>query len=342
MATTLITNNNIEKALSELAPDKIAVAYLGDGWNNFIDPKKLNEIILSPTRGTNPEAVEQVVKEIGWGQVFFFDALHAKIYLNTDKKQVVIGSFNLSDNGVSTDKLHEIGILSDDKQIFEEAYKEYEHIKEKAKNEYKNEASKTQQLEYLAQIPREYSSWNGNLKTKEKPVNIHDYIFKKKTIHVMWYWAWDCDVGLNVDEHDQSIIYNWTHCLPGDKIVPRQWVLLWPAKNNGTPHENQNPSWLFIHTKKDKGVIGNDVGKYSTLLAELNTDIPKPPEPFELTREVINSIRKILNKKAFIEFRPNENKDDEDESYWSANQCSEELKEEFIKEVKKEVKKTRK
>ena len=68
--------------LHEHPPTHIAVAYVGRDWDQLIDCSQLKEIIVSPTLGTNPRAVDELVEKFGWEHVHFLDELHAKIYLS--------------------------------------------------------------------------------------------------------------------------------------------------------------------------------------------------------------------------------------------------------------------
>jgi len=41
----------LRNALNEIKPTRIAVAYVGAGWKNYISLEHLEEIIVSPTLG---------------------------------------------------------------------------------------------------------------------------------------------------------------------------------------------------------------------------------------------------------------------------------------------------
>ncbi len=78
----VLIENDIQEAVSGCKPSKIAVAYIGADWQTFIpDPSRLESIIVSPTIGSNPWAIADLVKQIGWEKVAFLDELHAKTYI---------------------------------------------------------------------------------------------------------------------------------------------------------------------------------------------------------------------------------------------------------------------
>ncbi len=117
MIQLLSESSDISEALEKVAPERIAVAYVGIDWREFISAKNLKEIIISPTLGSNPIAISEIVKEIGWENVHFLNNLHSKIYISD--YSVIIGSANLSKNAMGNNGLYESCVLTDDKQIIE-------------------------------------------------------------------------------------------------------------------------------------------------------------------------------------------------------------------------------
>lgn len=107
----------IGSAIQRCNPLKIAVAYLGEDWRSFIpDVQHLEEVIVSPTLGTNPRAVMDLAQRIGWENVHFLDELHAKFYLGSST--AIVGSANLTHNGLSGDALIELCIeFSDERSM---------------------------------------------------------------------------------------------------------------------------------------------------------------------------------------------------------------------------------
>ncbi|WGS51118.1 phospholipase D family protein [Paraburkholderia sp. D15] len=107
-----VHGNDIQRGLRKISPSQIAVAYVGIDWKAYILPEKLQDIVLSPTIGTNPVAIVEIAEAIGWEHVHFLDNLHAKIYLG--EHGAAVGSFNLTANGLSAACLQEAGFLVED------------------------------------------------------------------------------------------------------------------------------------------------------------------------------------------------------------------------------------
>ena len=107
---TICSNaEQLRNALNKIKPTKIAVAYVGAGWENYILLEHLEEIIVSPTLGSNPFAIEEIMNKLGAEKVHFLDRLHSKLYLG--KQSALLGSPNLSDNGFSDSGNLEAGVV---------------------------------------------------------------------------------------------------------------------------------------------------------------------------------------------------------------------------------------
>ncbi|CAJ8041604.1 Uncharacterised protein [Burkholderia pseudomallei] len=114
----LIYGREIKRALREIQPTSIAVAYVGIDWADYVDVSALKEIVLSPTLGSNPFAIAKIASELGWDKVYFLDNLHAKIYLGVTG--AAVGSFNLTANGLSAEGLEEAGYVVRDRMAIEQ------------------------------------------------------------------------------------------------------------------------------------------------------------------------------------------------------------------------------
>jgi hypothetical protein len=107
----LFTPKKIRESITKVRSSKIAVAYVGLGWDRYISRTDIKEIIVSPTLGTNPKAIEAIAALLGFDNVHFLENLHAKIYIGAHS--AVIGSCNLSDNGLSDAGLIEAAVYLD-------------------------------------------------------------------------------------------------------------------------------------------------------------------------------------------------------------------------------------
>lgn len=75
----ILVEGEIKKSIKRCNPSKIAVAYIGSDWNMFVQNiDHLSTVIVSPTIGSNPRAIMDIARKIGWENVHFLDELHAK------------------------------------------------------------------------------------------------------------------------------------------------------------------------------------------------------------------------------------------------------------------------
>lgn len=135
MPVKVLLEDEIRKAIKRCKPAKIAVAYIGDDWNRYIpDVNGLEAIIVSPTFGSNPRAIIDLAKKIGWDKVYFLDELHAKIYVGPGA--AVIGSANLTCNGLSGEGLIELCVEVNARETLNKLDTAFERLKECALRQY--------------------------------------------------------------------------------------------------------------------------------------------------------------------------------------------------------------
>lgn len=65
----IISNSKIKSTLKKVQSNKIAVAYVGKDWKEYVNLTKDDTIIVSSTLGSNPRAIQEFVELIGWDQV---------------------------------------------------------------------------------------------------------------------------------------------------------------------------------------------------------------------------------------------------------------------------------
>jgi len=170
----ILTNYSLYKqAIKKIEANKVAVAYIGADYNQFINAKKLKEIIVSPTVGSNPYAISSLIKSIGISNVHFIDNLHSKLFIG--QKGAIIGSANLSRNALGGTGLIELGVLFETKKELALVNRLFEEYKIKAKTLYKNSLSKEKQIENL------YVSHNKLVPTlkdpKQPPKPFNEYVW---------------------------------------------------------------------------------------------------------------------------------------------------------------------
>lgn len=178
----LVTSHEIREALSDIKPKQVAVAYVGSGWSKFVNANRLKEIRVSPTLGSNPKAIEELMNAIGYENVYFLDELHAKIYL--DKNAAVIGSCNLSDNAMGDGGLLECAVLIDESEHIKTPHDTFDGYKNVAKEKYPTRKEKIEKLRKLLK-DSDAVAWNVSMGAEENPPTLADYKSELDTIHIV-------------------------------------------------------------------------------------------------------------------------------------------------------------
>ena len=93
-------SQNVKKLLVSESKLRIAVAFIGDGANQWIgsQAKDVRIICNLVMGGTNPSEVKELIKKYRIENVKQINNLHAKIYIGTE--YAIVGSANLSVNGL--------------------------------------------------------------------------------------------------------------------------------------------------------------------------------------------------------------------------------------------------
>ena len=333
----IITNSEITKALCDVNPTHIAVAYVGSDWDKYIDKNDLKEIIISPTLGSNPLAIEQIKNKIGWDFVHFLDVLHAKFYIGESK--AAIGSFNLSKNGIDTDGLEELGVITDDMTHIDRLHKEFSRLKIMANEKYQNPEAKEKKLEDLRKTW--YKAVVNGIVTDRTPLpQIENYMTQNcLDIKIIWYRNINLeinyrkiesiDIELSKEESFNAVVADKINVLETDEIESESWILKWLARTDGEPDSRAKPYWFFVHQVIPNGVEDKDYN-YTKLLLQRN-DRNVPTEPFNLDRtDVVEAFKEVLSQPEFSVFR------ETDENPWSVPGALETKK--LIDAVKNKIK----
>ena len=293
-------------ALQIVKPIKIAVAYVGMGWDQYIDKDFLTEIILSPTLGSNPLAISEIIKVIGFDKVHFLDRLHSKIYIGND--QVFLGSPNLSTNGFSDNGNHEIGVLlqteASQKKCSIDIFDAY---KAEAQKYYPDVESKRKKLKDLYRLWQK-SIESGFSTSDDDSSNGKEPDIDLITIHVTCYTlgsdaefdpnivatAINQPYGTNLDDY----FSDENEFLPEEDIKEGDWILAWHSKQDGYPGKNCEIDWMYVHHVIPSGYIQPSGYPYTKLVGQA-ASLKTPPEPFKLTPTKKASIRAALNSGNF-------------------------------------------
>lgn len=286
----ILFGNDIAKAIHDCKPEYIAVAYIGKDWRKFIkDPAALKKVIISPTLGTNPKAVSELVSEIGWDNVEFLDELHAKVYIGSDS--VISGSANLTNNGLSGHGLYELCTATKEKEQLVIYRKYFDNLKSKAVALYPSISAKKECLNEL------YRLWGKAIANKlviseESGTKFEEFeLLSNEHFYVSWYQTADCEYSSDLDAVS-DVIESDMHFLPTDDIKKNKWVLMWQKTNTDTADKRVNPTWMYIHDIFENGIKDQDY-EYTTVAIERN-DLDRPAEPFELTEKVVAALKSAV------------------------------------------------
>jgi hypothetical protein len=305
----LIDNDSVQSAVKEISPTHIAVAYIGVDWKAFVDPREIQQIVLSPTLGSTPHAISDLQREITWDRIFFLDELHAKIYLGVNA--AVVGSFNLTRNGFDVRGLLEYGVKIDETSQVSLLRRQFMEIVELAKSKYPSTDSKKVRLAELYKLYNRAAA--GNVFSCPKlQTSLEEYEpLTNNDFYIMW-WRGDA-VELDqakikrnlpelVNRELDDISEEYTNVLDSDPIEEDKWILLWGTRMDGLPLAREKLKWLYIHQ-----VIRDvcDDAEYKTLILQRKDRPDLPPEPFSLDSLTTQAaLKACLTLPEFKKYRP--------------------------------------
>lgn len=301
----ILFDNEIQGAVARCKPSKIAVAYIGIDWMTFIpDIHFLEAVIVSPTLGSNPCAITDLVKQIGWEKVFFLNELHAKTYVGD--KTAVIGSANLTKNGLSGEGLVELCVEIDTEEALTKVNKTFDDLKRRAQKQYPTIESKKMRLKELEQTLG--AAIANRLIRNENRSNRSFLDFEplgEDHFYVLWYQPVECEYSDDV-KAVQSLIVDEMHFSLNDKPEKNKWALVWRITNSSLPHSKVKPRWLYIHEIFEDGVTKE--GYEYPKCAIQRKDLEVPPPPFELTGDVAAAFKIVVQEKDVAKYLIQERK----------------------------------
>ncbi len=295
----MILSENLAQELRRVNPSKIAVAYIGRNWQSYVNTEVLEQVVVSPTLGSNPRAIAELGKKIGWDNLYFLDNIHSKLYIGASS--VMIGSANLSDNGFANNSREEACVVLDKKDDISRANKLFERYREAAKRQYENYEQKQTKLDFLRE------KWNKayaqGLLNDDMEYKIRTFDQYSAEIDGMVYVSYCINEDSQYKDLDNMIIndiYAEVHLSPNDINPINQWVLLWVVTQRNTVNRRINPWLTYIHEMYENGC--NDEG-YENLFIQ-RASLETPPKPFDETdRCFINSFRSVMNQKKYAPLR---------------------------------------
>lgn len=152
------SGNSIGSKVIDLKPNHIMVAYLGADSKRFLpEIKNVARLIVQPNPPTNPRAIEDIIKIIGWDKIQFLDNIHAKVYINLNEARgsgkAIVGSPNLTANGLGGSGLYEAAVQFDFTENKDgkphEVVASFNEVWKTACDKYDSEESKKTRLEKL-------------------------------------------------------------------------------------------------------------------------------------------------------------------------------------------------
>lgn len=288
-----VHGSDIQRGLREISPSQIAVAYVGIDWKTYIVPEKLQDIVLSPSVGTNPAAIVEIAEAIGWEHVHFLDNLHAKIYLG--ERSAAVGSFNLTANGLSAEGLQEAGFLVEDARVLVELRARLDDYRRQAVIAYPTTSAK------LARLAELRSLWDraikqGVIRNDARATALDTYQpVSADEIYVCWALG---DITYTDQIVSPGTVNNSLSFLESDMVRPDRWILCWKPRGDGHPDERYRPYWLHI----DEVVEGGAQETPYTKVAVERTGRVELPPPFEITDAAVHALYAALNSGQFPEF----------------------------------------
>lgn len=288
--STLVTEKSIAEAIRTIAPVRIAVAFLGSDWRKYIpEPQKIEQIVISPTLGSNPKAILDLSEEIGWERIFLLDELHAKVYLG--RESALLGSANLTANGLCGDALVELGTVVKSEEDLRTINTFIDDVVRRAHSIYRNDDSKIARVAVLQTLWNEAFS-RRIIRPAVETNTIKNFVLAtKEDFYVLWYMDAEYDYSAEV-EQIESCIENEMHFHPDDKPTANRFVLTWRKASKGTADKRTKPSWMYIHEIFVNGVVAEDY-EYTTVAIQ-RSDLAVPPVPFELSDEVVAKLFKAI------------------------------------------------
>lgn len=298
---TVLTGPNIAKAIIEgVKPRRIAVAYLGVDWERFLpNHEEIEAIVISPQLGTNPEAVEDLAKKLttngrdGWDRIFLHETLHAKIYLG--QTSAVLGSANLSFNGLGHPERREICYETSTRSDLEALEEFFQSVKSEAQKQFGSTKEKLDRLETLrADIER-----NPSVEKPGRPArHLKDIEWSDlEEAYVCWYDPKYEITHSEVGKNWEKGIYREITFAKTDKIDAGKWILCWELdSSNGkpAPANESNYYWMKVDHVLLDGAEDDVYTQLAIMLKGKNKGSKKArcaQAPFLLDSETVEAFR---------------------------------------------------
>jgi hypothetical protein len=302
MNSLVLTGAHIAEQVKLVQPHKVAVAYLGASWPDYLPSvATLDVVVIAPVLGTNPWAVQDLIEclstegQDGWEKVFFLDSLHAKLYLG--ERSAVWGSANLSSNGLSGERLLELCTMTDAPEVLQELNWFFESTLALAKAQYRTVNDRMRRLALL----QEETARNPSFDTRYAPAratNFQDFkLLSPDQFYICWYTLErpEMTYGEEVPENHKTVFDDFGHFHPTDGIESGKWVLFWELPDDLSSSKLQ-AHWMMVDEVFQDAVKTSAPYAYTTVAfqrAGLSRKRMRK-RPFSLTPEVRELLRQAL------------------------------------------------
>ncbi|MVW61862.1 hypothetical protein GPY61_18185 [Massilia sp. NEAU-DD11] len=334
----LVSGTQVKDELHALGPRQVAVAYVGRDWEQFVSTATLREIVVSPTAGSNADAIADLVRALRWENVHFLDELHAKLYIGPSA--AAVGSFNLSMNGLSGEALQEAGYVVDAPAALEELGRLYERYKSRAQERYPSQKDKEKQLSRLREINSRLAEALPRTGSQNESRRLADFIpVTDRDFYCCYYESEGADFDVAALQRQQpdkftavvddpaSLMARYLPFLEKDDVQAGHWVLMWKAEAGGSIPDKLDVEWMFIHRVFPKGAKDEHHG-YTTLAVQWKGARRVGAPPFKLGAAEKTALRKLLASGEFREFLP-----PQDGRPWSLNKTFQHFKQ-FVEKLR--------
>lgn len=289
----------LQAALLELQPTHIAVAYLGSAWREYLpDLSSLEEIVVSPTIGSNPNALKELLGEAdrhGF-KVLLSENLHAKLFIG--QSACLIGSPNLSQNGFGGGLNEAAVVLEGDHQV-QNAMLIFDRLKVDAIGDRSQQELMIKQLREKWLQARKYNTFPKESGDQPR-VTLDAWSMKDQRVIVTWYYT-EGDFKFKADrikaeipeydERDHLVHFaDYMDFAGDDDICEGDWLLCWAAMNSGQPRRNKNypPVWMHVNKIIPNGADNDN--EYPLLAVTFNKDAQEGVTPPFVLDEVIERL----------------------------------------------------
>jgi hypothetical protein len=295
MTAKFLSGADIAPAIAAVAPKQIAVAYLGRDWRKYLpsDLDSLESIVVAPVLGTNPLAVQELVKALGpngWDRVFFLDSLHAKVYVG--HSAAVYGSANLTNNGLSGQGLLELCAITNDRHELKYLASFVVDVVQKAKLQYSTTEAK---LKRLAELVDAFNR-NPSFSIGGADVAFEDFELLPNHFYLSWYVIGKPTYNSSLSE---EALYDSLLLHPSDNVQLNKWVLVWRCNQDWSIGADLGLRWMMIDECFSNGAtsINDEETEYTKVIAELKSlNALKRKPPFKITKQVKLAFRGALEQ----------------------------------------------